>query len=569
MIRSISFGNVRLFEGDNWRLPFSPLTVLCGTNSSGKSTIIKLPIILAQSNRAQEEGTAFSDGQLRLRSAYIDMGTYGSLVSGNQEERPITISVAAELPIAAKEIRRIQSFSDIAQKARSEPTGTTDELAESFPDESESDSQENDEYVEAVLEARFEFTCRAAGKAATELERSDGAIPVDESRVVERGEQRKVGVLQRANYTLQFEQREILQWSVEAKISQSHSRRTGRRLYVLRLSSDVSIGSGLSKYCQPSKGDQSDLDEYFVYLRGLLPAGVFGQGPRRDDASSDEHFFVFPLPTALDDILLRFRFALESIHYLAPLRSPPKRYYLTDLESAPGLDPAGEFLGYFLRDIERAGAWSVDPPGSGEASNVPLLVALQQWLLYLRDGKVFPPDATYREVEITSTRNIILEFRLRSLEGADFHALADSGFGYSQVIPLLIRCLSADQGDTVLIEQPELHLHPAIQIRLAQFFLAMVRANKQIVIETHSEHMVNALRVLSAENLEPKEATDIKVFFLEAEAGKVPKIYDLTIQEDGTVPDWPKSFFGESLSLSTRLLAAQRRRFKAAQTKLE
>lgn len=567
MIKSITFGNVRLFEGDSWHLPFSPLTVLCGTNSSGKSTIIKLPMILAQSNRAQQEGTAFTDGQLRLRSAHIDMGTYGSLVSGNQEDRSITISIAAQLSMASEAIREIESFSEIAKRTRSEATGATEELFENLSDESESDSQENSQFVEAVLQAKFEFASQAAGKAATELERSDGAILVNESRAVERGEQRKVGVLRRANFVLQYEEREILQWSVEAKVTQSHTRRMGRSLYVLRVSSDVSIGTGLSKYCEPNKGDQSDLDEYLVYLRGLLPAGVFGQDPRRDDTSSDDHFFVFPLPPALNHILLRFSFVLESIHYLAPLRSPPKRYYLTDLESAPGLDPAGEFLGYFLRDIERAGAWSVDPPGSGEASNVPLLAALQQWLLYLRDGKTSSPGSMDREVEIKSIQNIILEFRLRSLEGAGFHALADSGFGYSQVIPVLIRCLSAEVGDTVLIEQPELHLHPAIQIRLAQFFLAMVRANKQIVIETHSEHLVNALRVLSAENLEAKEVTDIKVFFLDAEAGKAPKIHDLTVCRDGTVPDWPRSFFGESLSLSTRLLAAQSRRFKAAQTK--
>lgn len=154
-------------------------------------------------------------------------------------------------------------------------------------------------------------------------------------------------------------------------------------------------------------------------------------------------------------------------------------------------------------------------------------------------------------------KTFFVEYRLRANDTAGMHAVADSGFGYSQVLPILARGLASGVGSCVIIEQPELHLNPALQIRLAEFLLALGRSGRQVLIETHSEHIVNAVRLSAAEDESGWAHRNTKLYYMHG--GAVPQATSLDIRADGTVPDWPREFFGEALSLSTRLLKAQRR----------
>jgi predicted ATPase len=92
-------------------------------------------------------------------------------------------------------------------------------------------------------------------------------------------------------------------------------------------------------------------------------------------------------------------------------------------------------------------------------------------------------------------------------------------------------------------------------VRLAEFVVGLGRAGKQVILETHSEHIVNAIRVLAAESSDPVECG---VFFIDTSDG-VPRIVSLTVAEDGTVSGWPRGFFGEAALLRGRLLRAQQR----------
>lgn len=118
--------------------------------------------------------------------------------------------------------------------------------------------------------------------------------------------------------------------------------------------------------------------------------------------------------------------------------------------------------------------------------------------------------------------------------------------------------LLAKPGQTLMVEQPELHLNPALQVRLAEFLVAMVRAGKQVLIETHSEHIIDAIRVLNVEDETGQLENMSRIFFIDIESDK-PRVLPLDIQKDGSVPDWPPHFFGEAASLTGRLLRAQKR----------
>jgi predicted ATPase len=93
---------------------------------------------------------------------------------------------------------------------------------------------------------------------------------------------------------------------------------------------------------------------------------------------------------------------------------------------------------------------------------------------------------------------------------------------------------------------------------LAEFFVEMVRLGKQVMIETHSEHLVNAIRVSAAEDLTGHIANNCGIVFIDFNEG-TPQIRRLEIQPDGTMPEWPNSFFGDSIDLASRLLKAQSR----------
>jgi predicted ATPase len=180
--------------------------------------------------------------------------------------------------------------------------------------------------------------------------------------------------------------------------------------------------------------------------------------------------------------------------------------------------------------------------------------ALNDWIHYLRTGVV--ARGSGGEVRVRSRHDVLVEIELRGTHRSKLHGVVDSGFGYSQVLPILVKLLLAQPGSTVLIEQPEVHLNPALQVRLAEFLAAAVAARKQVVVETHSEHIVNSLRTLIAES-RSELAEQLRIYYLEAGPGGLPVVHDLEVRRDGTVPDWPSSFFGEPIRLTSRLLAAQ------------
>ena len=79
-------------------------------------------------------------------------------------------------------------------------------------------------------------------------------------------------------------------------------------------------------------------------------------------------------------------------------------------------------------------------------------------------------------------------------EGQKLHSLSEVGVGVSQVLPILVMGLLSPMYTLLIIEQPELHLHPSVQARLGDFFVGLSKCKKQCLIETHSENLISQLR---------------------------------------------------------------------------
>lgn len=132
---------------------------------------------------------------------------------------------------------------------------------------------------------------------------------------------------------------------------------------------------------------------------------------------------------------------------------------------------------------------------------------------------------------------------LRSSEATDFHRPVNVGFGLTQVLPIVVAALSAEKGDILLIENPEVHLHPAGQALMGMFLAEVAHAGIQVVIETHSDHILNGIRrAVRAKILTPEL---VSLHFFRPRNEKLPQAMSLTIDSSGNIDEWPEGFFDQ------------------------
>lgn len=172
------------------------------------------------------------------------------------------------------------------------------------------------------------------------------------------------------------------------------------------------------------------------------------------------------------------------------------------------------------------------------------------------------------EDELTPTVNDVLNFWMTKMfgpsaatvsyiEAANLYALAISteqkggkamfkptnvGFGYSYALPILIAGLTARKGTILVVENPEAHLHPSAQSMITKFLCLVANCGVQVFVETHSEHILNALRVMVVQkNVKPQ---DINVMYFDS--GLDNYFESITIEENGKLDHWPVNFFDQA-----------------------
>ncbi len=141
--------------------------------------------------------------------------------------------------------------------------------------------------------------------------------------------------------------------------------------------------------------------------------------------------------------------------------------------------------------------------------------------------------------------------------------ITDVGFGVSQILPVIALCYYAPEGSTVLLEQPEIHLHPAVQAGLADVFIDAIRTRRiQIVLESHSEHLLRRLQRRIAEGELPPEQTAL--YFCSMADGE-SSLEHLDVDAVGNVLNWPENFFGDEFGeIAAMQKAALLRKSKGA-----
>ena len=141
--------------------------------------------------------------------------------------------------------------------------------------------------------------------------------------------------------------------------------------------------------------------------------------------------------------------------------------------------------------------------------------------------------------------------------------LADMGYGLAQFLPVLVHCYYAPEGSTLILEQPGMHLHPKAQADLADLLIEVItERNLQILVESHSEHLLTRLQLSIAE--QKITANETSLYFCENENG-VSTIKSLDVDELGNIKNWPKNFFGNVRGDLVKMAREQMKRQKKAE----
>lgn len=136
---------------------------------------------------------------------------------------------------------------------------------------------------------------------------------------------------------------------------------------------------------------------------------------------------------------------------------------------------------------------------------------------------------------------------LRTSKSTDFHRPTHTGFGLTQVLPIVTAALSARTGDLLLIENPEVHLHPAGQVAMGLFLAEVASAGIQVIMETHSDHILNGVRRAAKDGtLQPDYAA--LHFFRSRSYDKentLPQVESVILDGEGNIDSWPEGFFDQ------------------------
>lgn len=149
-------------------------------------------------------------------------------------------------------------------------------------------------------------------------------------------------------------------------------------------------------------------------------------------------------------------------------------------------------------------------------------------------------------LNLSDTNTDYLRFYLDSRSNSGGYRPVNVGFGYSYVLPVVLACMLADKNSKIIIENPEAHLHPAAQSRLMNFIIReVISKDCQVFIETHSDHVINALRIAVKNKDIPNPENAGILHFVRNDGYVSPDIFKIKIGDNGSLSDYPADFQDE------------------------
>jgi predicted ATPase len=444
MITQIRAENFKSWK-DTGELQLAPLTGLFGTNSSGKSSILQILLMLKQTAESPDRSRILHTGDDK---SLIDLGTFSDLIYNHDQRNSLQLSLSWKLK------------QPIRHMTLELPTG-------------------NRAVVFAADQISFE----------TMIYQSQSFIVVD-------------------HFIYEFiYNNQTFEFGMNCK-------EKNRNLYEFIH----------TNYDAKQKGNDVPLPP---------PVKCYG--------FPDEAIGYYENTGFLSSFALAFENLFSKIRYLGPIRRQPERIYA--------------WSGEIPLDVGMYGENSISALLASKKLGVPIEERVEEWM---------------------QKTELLESFSLRSLSGGNRNlyeikvmknymspevSIRDVGFGVSQILPVLVLCYYVPEGSIILLEQPEIHLHPSVQADLADVLVDVVmNRNIQIIVESHSEHLLRRLQRRIAEEAIPSDK--VNLYFCRMENGE-SQIEKLQLDDEGYISNWPPNFFGDEMGdLVAMTEAAIKRREK-------
>lgn len=361
---------------------------------------------------------------------------------------------------------------------------------------------------------------------------------------------------------------------------------TGRSEATLR-SSELGFSAEIAS-ANGAHGPRSQV--YVQRMQYRLGTAAFGMQPRAESRDEYELFAtrepftlvrepgrVWPLPPPAkcygfpDEVRARYQNAaflidlelalerrLKSIFYLGPLRAYPERQYPWSGAQPEDMGRTGErAIDALLASRERGPTIGFGVQGK---RRVTLEEHVAEWLRKLGLIHSFRVDALAEGSQL-------YRVLVRKAERSEEVLITDVGFGVSQVLPVLVLCFYAPEGSTVILEQPEIHLHPSVQSGLADVFVDAWRTRQvQVIVESHSEHLLRRLMRRAAEFGVTKDGVEhehLALYFCST-ADQRSALTTLRLDAYGHIENWPQDFFGDEFGEMAEMTRAVQQRRRSA-----
>lgn len=441
-------------------LEFKPITILCGTNSSGKSSILKSILLAMQSAESQS-----NDSPLLFNGKYTKLGAFFDVIHNHDLKKEMLLSYTFNFLDLQEQIRKykisrmIKDFFNI----------------ENFKDK------------ENAVTFSLGFKC-----LNSEIILSSFSISNDKVKIfLEHCKDNKYKLI--CNNIFTYEKRKE--------------------------------NSGLTL----------ETDVELMYINSINPRIKISAA---NTSSQDDFANARYIDMTCHYSSVIFQILLEQISYLGPLRKEPVRRYIYE-EEISSIGCRGENAAYIYSKVKENKVKSFfynTKKNTFEMNEYKFSTALNKWLSQMN---IIDFD--------NNQMKEIIRLNVKNSSGVKVD-ISDVGFGVSQILPILIEGLRMESGQTLLLEQPEIHLHPKLQMQITDFFIAMALNNKNTIIETHSEHLIKRLVRRSLEDDSISEL--INIYFIN-ENSEFEKII---IDKHKGIINWPKDFFDQAVEEEKEIL---------------
>jgi predicted ATPase len=233
-------------------------------------------------------------------------------------------------------------------------------------------------------------------------------------------------------------------------------------------------------------------------------------------------------------------FSDRDFYYLQAERVGPRRFFETSdflVRQKRQIGISGEYTAHFLSLFEKEPVVNhhVTHP---DAVSLTIKDQVEAWL-----GEVSPGT------RINLTQNVVtdtmsLQYTFAGKEISSKYRATNVGFGITYVLPILVAILASHPGSLLLIENPEAHLHPKGQAQMGDLLARAASGGVQIVVETHSDHVLNGIRVAVHDGKLQPDDVQLHFFQRRKDDGQ-SQVVSPRIKHDGRIDRWPDGFFDE------------------------